>query len=262
MKNSLKTTFNERKIGVFAGMCNAYSIEILATAGFDFILIDGEHGPNTLTTVLAQLQVLAAYPVDVILRIPDHDPIKLKQYLDLGVQNFLIPMIENKTQAEQIVKATRYPPEGFRGVGTALARAAKWNATVNYLQEANDNIGIMLQIETLEGVHNLERILCVDGIDGIFIGPADLAASMGHLGDLNHPEVQAVIAEILPKIKASGRAAGIFSTNFNTSQVYEQLGASFLAVGADTLLLRLAAVNLANEYQQNIKNLQIVENKY
>ena len=197
-KNSFKRALKagQPQIGLWLGLSSAYSAELVAGAGFDWLLIDGEHAPNTIPTILSQLQAIAPYPSQPVVRPPWNDPVIIKQLLDIGAQTLLIPMIQNAQQAEQAVKATRYPPVGIRGVGSALARASRWNRVADYIHQANDEMCVIVQVETREALINLPQILQVDGVDGVFIGPADLSADMGFAGNPNHPEVRTAIEQI------------------------------------------------------------------
>ncbi|MBV2179796.1 MAG: HpcH/HpaI aldolase/citrate lyase family protein [Castellaniella sp.] len=238
------------RIGLFLGLCDPYSAELLAGTGFDWLLIDAEHGPNDMRTVLAQLQALQGRGPDILVRMVDHDAARIKQLLDIGVQTLLVPMVDSVEQARALVRATRYPPEGIRGVGTALARAARWNGVPDYLRQANDEICLIVQAESCEGLAALDEILAVDGIDAVFIGPSDLAASMGHLGQPNHPDVQMAVLDAIRRIARSGKAAGVFATRLDAASAFAQAGAHFLAVGTDTLLLRQAAEGLVKAFRE------------
>ncbi|OHC65463.1 MAG: 2-keto-3-deoxy-L-rhamnonate aldolase [Rhodocyclales bacterium RIFCSPLOWO2_02_FULL_63_24] len=252
-QNIFKQRLRERRqqIGLFVGLANAYSMEVLATAGFDWLLIDGEHAANNPASVLAQLQAAAPYPAPLVVRPVNHDAALIKQYLDIGAQTLLVPMVESVAEAAALVRALRYPPQGIRGVGTSLARAAHWGGIRNYAEQANDQVCLIVQIETRHGLANLDAILMVEGVDGAFVGPADLAASMGHLGQTGHPEVKAAIEDALVRIAASGKAAGVFVTEPKLARHYCDCGASFIAVGADTSLLRTAATKLAVSFRDN-----------
>ena len=170
-------------------------------------------------------------------------------YLDIGAQSFLIPMIQNKEQAIAAVRATRYPPEGIRGVGSALARASRWNNVDGYLHKANEEICVLVQVETKEAVDNLDEILSVEGVDGVFIGPADLSADMGYMGNPNHEQVVKTIEECVKKIKNAGKAPGILMANEQMAKHYIELGALFVAIGVDTTLLSTAAKSLLSKYK-------------
>lgn len=250
-RNEFKRGLAARKtqIGLFLGLANALSAELVAGCGFDFLLIDAEHGPNDLRSVLAQLQAVAAYPVAALVRPPSHDAALIKQLLGAGVQTLLVPMVDSAEQAAALVAAMRYPPRGIRGVGTALERSARWNGVAGYFSAAESELCLIVQIESLQGIRNLDAIARVEGVDGIFIGPADLAASMGYLGQPGHPEVQQVIKQAIGDIVGAGKTAGVFSSDPALAAEYQACGARFLAVGADTSVLRGAAVKLVNEFK-------------
>ncbi len=239
----------EPQIGLWLGLADPYCAEICAGAGFDWLLVDGEHAPNDVRSTLSILQALAAYPVSPVVRPPIGDTHLIKQYLDLGVQTLLIPMVETAEQARALVAATRYPPHGVRGVGSALARASRWNGLPDYVHRANEQICLLVQVESRAGLENLEAILAVEGVDGVFIGPADLSASLGHLGQPGHPEVVQAIEGAIRRIVAAGKAAGILSSEEALSRRYLQLGAIFVAVGVDTTLLARSARTLAAQFK-------------
>ncbi|MGE8688045.1 MAG: 4-hydroxy-2-oxoheptanedioate aldolase [Achromobacter sp.] len=251
LTNTFKRALQEGKpqIGLWAGLCNAYSIEIVAGAGFDWLVIDGEHSPNTLQTTLAQLQSMAAYPAAPVVRPAWNDAVQIKQILDAGAQTILVPMVQSAEEAEAAVAAVRYPPQGIRGVGSALARSSRWNRIPSYLERANDEMCVLVQIETPRSVDALEEILAVDGVDGAFIGPADLSASMGYLGQPDHPEVSKAIDDAIKRIVRSGKAAGILHGGIEQARHYLSLGATFVAVGVDAILLARAAEQLAGQFK-------------
>lgn len=252
LTNQFKRALQEKRpqIGLWLGLCSSYSAELLAGAGFDWLLIDGEHAPNNVQTVLGQLQAVAPYPSQPVVRPPWNDAVIIKQLLDVGAQTLLIPMIQNAEQARDAVRATRYPPHGVRGVGSALARASRWNRVPDYLQQADEQMCVLVQIETREAVKNLDAILQVEGVDGVFIGPADLSADMGFAGNPQHPEVQRTIDDAIARIRAAGKAPGILMANKALAQRYLEAGALFVAVGVDTTLLARAAEALADEFKQ------------
>ncbi len=241
------------QIGLWLGLANSYTAELLAGAGFDWLLIDAEHAPNDLQTILGQLQAMAPFPVSPIVRPPWPDAVRIKQILDLGAQTILAPMVESGAQAADVVAATRYPPQGIRGVGSALARASAFNRTPQYLHTANEQMCVLIQIETPKGVEALDDILAVDGVDGVFIGPSDLSASMGHIGNPAHPDVQAVIEESIAKIVAAGKAPGILIADQALAQRYIELGAIFVGVGTDTGLLMKSSNELAAKFKATIE---------
>ena len=233
------------QIGLWVGLADANAAEALALAGFDWLLLDGEHAPNDPLTVLAQLRALAPYPVQPVVRPVQADVALVKQYLDVGAQTLLVPMIDTPAQAGQMVRAMRYPPAGIRGMGAALARAARWNQVDDYANQADAQMCLLVQAETVEAMRNLPGIAAVDGVDGVFFGPADLSASMGLRGQSGHPDVQRAILDGIATVRAAGKAPGILSADPKLAQRYLEAGALFVAVGVDTALLVKAARELA-----------------
>lgn len=250
-QNPFKKALNEGKlvVGCWLGLADTFSAELMGQAGFDWLVVDGEHAPNDLRSILAQLQVLAATPSHPVVRLPIGETWMVKQMLDAGAQTVLIPMIESADQAQQMARAVTYPPHGDRGVGYALTRAAQFSKTSDYGKTADAEICLLVQVENLAGLAALDDILAVDGVDGVFIGPADLAADMGHIGDALHVDVQAAIMDALTRIKAAGKAPGILSTNDDMTNNAINAGAQFVAVGADVLLLNASATKLAAKWQ-------------
>ncbi|MGO4858630.1 HpcH/HpaI aldolase family protein [Arthrobacter sp. 2MCAF14] len=222
--------------------------ELCAGAGLDWLLIDAEHSPNGLESILAQLQAVRGYPVQAVVRPPVNDTVLLKQYLDLGVQDLLIPMVNSAAEARAAVAAVRYPPHGVRGVGSALARASRWNRIPDYLARAASTISVTVQIETEAAVAAVEEILAVDGVDAIFVGPSDLAASMGLLGQQEHPKVRAAVEHCLSAAKTAGKPAGVNAFNEATARAYMDAGAKFVLVGADVALLARGTEALADKF--------------
>lgn len=233
------------QIGLWLGLADAYPAELLASAGFDWLLIDAEHAPNDLRSVLSQLQAIAPYPSQPVVRPVQGDTALIKQYLDIGAQTLLLPMVESAEQAAGLVAATRYPPAGIHGVGSALARASRWNGIDGYLQHAARQICVLVQVESDRGLKALAEIAAVPGVDGVFFGPADLSASLGHLGQADAPEVQQALAEGIATVRGLGKAAGILSTDPVQAENWLRMGALFVAVGVDTRLLLGAARQLA-----------------
>lgn len=227
----------DMQYGCWAGFADPYPTEVLATAGFDWLVIDGEHAPNDIPTIMAQLAVLDGKHSEGVVRLPMGEAWLIKQVLDAGAQSLLIPLVDSAEQARDLVRATYYPPQGIRGSGAALARASQFSAIPDYVATANDQICLLVQVETKAGIDALDDILTVDGVDGVFIGPSDLAADMGHLGDSSNPQVQAVIKDALARIAASNKAAGILAVDHDTATQYRDWGAQFLAVGIDVLML-------------------------
>ena len=257
-KQALAT--GQAQIGLWAALASPYSTELLAGAGFDWLLIDGEHAPNDLRSTLAQLQAVASaqqafgdqrsHPV---VRVPvatgEVGVALIKQVLDLGAQTLLAPMIDTPEQAALVVAATRYAPQGIRGMGSALARASRWQAHGQYVHEAGEQVCVLVQAETALAMQHLDAIAATPGVDGVFIGPADLSASMGHPGNAAHPEVQAAIADGIARIRAAGKAPGILATTEVAARQWLQAGALFVAVGADTMLLDAAARQLLARFK-------------
>ncbi len=238
----------ETVFGCWLGLADTFSAELMGTAGFDWLLIDGEHAPNDLRSILAQLQVLAASPSHPIVRVPVGETYLMKQMLDAGAQTILVPMVESAEQARQLVRDVTYPPHGDRGVGYSLTRAARFSRITDYGTTADAQICLLLQVENRKGMAALDDILAVEGVDGVFIGPADLAADMGHMGNAQHPDVQAAIMDALRRIKVAGKAPGILSTRDEMTNDALAAGAQFVAVGADVLLLSQNAQALARKW--------------
>lgn len=224
-------------IGLWACAGSTVTAEIVAGSGCDWVLIDAEHSPTGLEGVLAQLHAVSAYPVAPVVRPPSGDTVLIKQFLDLGAQNLLIPMVDSREQAEQVVRAVRYPPAGVRGVGSALARSARWNRVEDYLARANESISLTVQIESAAAVAAVEEILAVDGVDAIFVGPADLAASMGLLGQQRHPAVVAAVERVIAAATAAGKPVGVNAFVPADADRFLAAGAAFVAVGADVAML-------------------------
>ncbi|MBV8741063.1 MAG: 2-dehydro-3-deoxyglucarate aldolase [Sinobacteraceae bacterium] len=237
------------QIGLWHGVFAAYVSELLAGTGFDWLCIDAEHSPNDPRNVLAQLQAISAYPVQAVVRTLCDDTALLKQYLDIGAQTLLVPMIESAQQAARVVAGTRYPPRGIRGVGSALARASRWNQVDDYLQYCEAQLCVLVQVESVVGLNNLDAIARTEGIDGVFFGPADLAGSMGLLGRSADAQVQQAITEGIATVRGAGKAAGVLTADVALAHRYLEAGAQFVAVGVDTLLLVRAASELASAFK-------------
>jgi 4-hydroxy-2-oxoheptanedioate aldolase len=240
---------DRKQIGLWLGLANPITAEICAGAGFDWLLIDGEHAPNDVRSILAQLQAVEPYPVHPIVRPVSADVQLIKQLLDIGAQTLLIPMVETAEQASLMVSAMRYPPVGIRGVGAALARASQWNRIPNYLHEANNQMCLLVQVETRLGLKNLDAIAAVAGVDGVFIGPADLSAALGHLGHPEHPDMQSTIDNAIRRICGCGGVAGILTSDEAQARHYLSIGCSFVAVGLDGNLLMRATADLASKFK-------------
>ncbi|MEE4187784.1 MAG: HpcH/HpaI aldolase/citrate lyase family protein [Roseobacter sp.] len=223
--------------GCWMSIGELYTAEILGRAGFDWLLIDGEHSPNDIRSIRDQVIALATSDSHVVVRVPVGETWIMKQILDLGVQTVLVPMVDTAEQARALVRACRYPPEGTRGVGYSVSRAGGFGQFDNYGPTADAQICLVVQVETRTGLENLDDILAVEGIDGVFIGPADLSASMGYLGQTSHPDMQATILGALRRISESGKAAGILTTDDKMIAASLDAGARFVAVAMDIALL-------------------------
>ena len=260
--NPFKLALRNRQaqIGFWLSLASPYSAEICAGAGFDWLLIDGEHAPNDIPSVLAQLQAIdaanyardpAATPSHAIARIPvGHGNVGtalVKQYLDIGVQTLLVPMVDTVEQTQDLVRAMRYPPHGIRGM--AGVRAARWGKYPNYGLEANEQVCLLVQAETTTAIENLDAIAAVEGVDGVFIGPADLSASMGYVGQGQHPVVVKTIEDAIRRIVAAGKAPGILAPDETLARHYLSLGATFVAVGLDNSVLNRGAAALAAKFK-------------
>jgi 4-hydroxy-2-oxoheptanedioate aldolase len=237
------------QIGMWVASANPYCAEICAGSGLDWLLIDAEHAPNDLQSLLAQLQAVAPYPIWPVVRPPVGDTVVLKQLLDIGAQSVLVPMVETPDQAAAVVRAVRYPPMGVRGVGSALARASRWNRDAGYLSSADDAITVLVQVESRRGLDQLEAIAGVEGVDGVFFGPADLAASLGHLGQQEHPEVVATVEAGIALVTQLGKCAGVNAFPEEMARRYLRAGCRFVLVGADVTLLARGAERLAATYR-------------
>jgi len=238
-----------QQIGLWVALANSYSAEIVAGSGFDWLLIDGEHSPNDPPTVLPQLQAIAAYPATcAIVRPAWNDKVLIKRYLDIGVQTLLVPYVQTEEEALAAVAATRFPGAGVRGVA-GVTRASRFGRVSHYANRAHEEICVLVQIETREGLDNLEKIALVEGVDGVFIGPADLAAGLGHLGNPQHPDVQAAIKDAIGRIRACTKPAGILATDDDTARRYIEWGTTFTAVGLDAMVLARETEKLAAKYK-------------
>jgi len=252
---TLPPTFRDRiaasgrpQMGMWVCTGSPLVAEICAGAGLDWLLIDGEHSPIGLETTSALLQAVAPYPVTPLVRAPSGDAVVLKQLLDLGAQNVLVPMIDTAEQARAVVRAVRYPPRGIRGVGSALSRGARWNRVEGYMADADQYASLFVQVESATGVENAAQIAAVDGVDGVFVGPSDLAASMGVLGQQTHPDVTAAVRATFEAVRAAGKPVGVNAFDPVVAQAYLEAGASFVLVGADVALLARGSEALADTW--------------
>ena len=235
-------------IGMWGCSGSPLVTEVAAGSGLDWLLIDMEHSANTLESTLLQLQVVAAYPIAPVVRVPSNDTVAIKQVLDLGAQNLIVPMVSSADEARAAVAATRYPPEGVRGVGSALARSARWNRVDGYLQDSARHTSLTVQIETAAGVGAAAEIAAVDGVDAVFVGPSDLSASMGLLGQQTHPEVVSAVEQVFAAVKAAGKPVGVNAFDPSAADAYIAAGADFVAVGADVAMLARASEALAARF--------------
>jgi 4-hydroxy-2-oxoheptanedioate aldolase len=244
--NPFKRALSEgrQQVGLWASLANPYTAEIVAGAGFDWMVLDGEHSPNDPTTILPQLQAVAPYPVAPVVRPAWNDTVLIKRYLDIGTQSLLIPYVQDAAEAARAVAAIRYPTRGIRGVA-GVTRASRFGRVKDYARRAEEALCLLVQIETRDGLANLEAIARTDGVDGVFIGPADLAAALGHLGDQQHAEVQAAIEDAIKRIRACGKPAGILATDEASARRYIGWGTTFTAVGLDAMILARGAEALA-----------------
>ena len=242
----------ETLIGCWLSLANSYSTEAMGATGFDWLLIDAEHAPNDLRSLRDQLITLDASPTTAVIRVPIGETWIIKQVLDLGAQTLLVPMVESAEQARELVRACRYPPEGVRGVGYVTTRAAGFGTIPDYGKTADNEICLLIQVENSAGLEALDEILEVDGIDGVFIGPADLSADLGHMSDMMHPDMQSVIMSSLEKIAASGKAPGILSLDDGMTQKSLEAGAKFVAVGIDIVTLTNHSRALSTKWKSNL----------
>jgi len=238
----------QRLIGCWASLASPISTEVLGYAGFDWLLLDGEHAPNDLETFLTQLLALKDSPSAAVVRPQWAEPVLLKRLLDLGVYNFLMPFIESAEQASAAVAATRYPPQGIRGIAVAQ-RSNRYGYCPDYFERINDNICVLVQIESRPGVEAVDAIARVDGVDGLFIGPSDLSASLGHFGNPKHPDVQRAMQRVVDVARLHDKPVGILSSVDEDIQRYLEMGMTCVAVGMDVVLLRNASRQLAERYQ-------------
>lgn len=237
------------QIGLWCSLFNNFTVEVVANAGFDWLLLDAEHVPNEPFMVLSQLQAAVGGTASPIVRVPWNDAVIIKKYLDIGTQSFLVPMVQNAEEAKKAMAATRFPQYGgVRGFSTAT-RANHFGRVPNYHARAHEEICVLVQIETRAALERIEEIAAVDGIDGLFIGPGDLSSDMGHLGDLSHPEMLAVTENAIKRIVATGKAAGILSPIESEARRWLDLGATYVAVGSDLGILARGSDALAAKYK-------------
>ena len=245
-KRGLKA--GQTQIGLWSHLCSPIATEILSNCGYEWLLLDMEHSPNDLSEILAQLHAMQGGGATPVVRPPWLDMVLFKRLLDIGVLNLLVPYIQTEEEARQAVAYTRYPPHGVRGYAGA-PRASHYGRVKDYAKRSAEEIGVLVQVETLQGLQNLEAIARVDGIDGVFIGPGDLSAALGHLGNPKHPEVLRVIDEAIATIRRCGKAPGILTGDEALAQHYMTQGYLFVAVGADQNVLRDQAAALRQRFK-------------
>ena len=236
------------QIGLWSSLSSNYTVEVIAGAGFDWILLDTEHSPNDLENLLTQLQAAAPYPAHPVVRVPWNDMVTIKRVLDIGAQSLLVPYVSTRKEAESAVAFTRYPPAGARGVA-GTTRATRFGRIAGYAKRAHEELCVLVQVETQAALDNLEAICAVEGVDGVFIGPADLHASLGYPGEVANPKVKPLIDDALRRIRKAGKAPGILTPNEADARHWLQCGALFVAVGADVGILARGAEALAAKFK-------------
>jgi 4-hydroxy-2-oxoheptanedioate aldolase len=252
-ENRFKRALREgrQQIGLWCTLSSPYAAEVVAGSGFDWLLFDTEHSPSDVEIVLSLLQAVSAYDVSPIVRPASNDTVLIKRYLDIGVQTLLIPYVQSAEEARSAVAAIRYAPDGVRGV-SALTRATRFGRVEGYARRAAEELCLLVQIETQQALDELETIAAVDGVDGVFIGPADLAASLGHVGDQGHPNVKAAVEDAVQRIRASGKPAGILTGDTGFAQRCIEIGTTFTAVGVDVGILARGTEELAQQFQAEV----------
>jgi 4-hydroxy-2-oxoheptanedioate aldolase len=249
--NSFKRALaaGKAQIGLWSSLSSNYSVEVIAGAGFDWLLLDMEHSPNDLENLLAQLQAAAAYPTHAVVRVPWNDMVSMKRVLDVGAQSLLVPYVCTAEEARAAVSFTRYPPQGVRGVA-GTTRATRFGRIKDYARRAHEEICVLVQVETQSALDSIEAICAVEGVDGVFVGPADLHASLGHPGEIANPEVKPRIDEAIRRIRRSGKAPGILTPSEADARHWLECGALFVAVGADVGILARGAEALAQKFKR------------
>ena len=237
-----------QQIGLWVSLASAYSAELVAGSGFDWLLIDTEHSPNEVDTTLAQLQAVATSTASAIVRPAWNDKVLIKRHLDIGAQTLLVPYVQTAEEAAAAVAAVRFPPGGVRGVA-GMTRATRFGRVADYVKRADEELCLLVQVETRQGLDALEAIARTDGVDGVFIGPADLAAGLGHPGDMAHADVQSAIRAAIARIRDCGKAAGILATDDASARRYIEWGTTFTAVGMDAMILARETERLAARFR-------------
>jgi 4-hydroxy-2-oxoheptanedioate aldolase len=236
------------QIGLWSSLSSNYTVEVIAGAGFDWILLDSEHSPNDLENLVTQLQAAAPYETHPVVRVPWNDMVTIKRVLDIGAQSLLVPYVCTRAEAESAVSYTRYPPAGVRGVA-GTTRATRFGRVKDYAKRAHEEICLLVQVETQAALDNIEAICAVEGVDGVFIGPADLHASLGYPGEIANPKVKPLIDEAIRRIRKCGKAPGILTPNEADARHWLDCGALFVAVGADVGILARGAEALAAKFK-------------
>jgi len=249
-KNSFKSALksNKPQIGLWSSLSSGYTVEVIAGAGFDWILLDSEHSPADLENLLGQLQAAAPYPSHAVVRVPWNDMVTMKRTLDVGAQSLLIPYVSTAEEARDAVAYTRYPPAGVRGVA-GTTRATRFGRVKDYAKRAHEEICVLVQVETQGALDNIEAICAVEGVDGVFIGPADLHASLGYTGEIANPKVKPLIDDAIRRIRKCGKAPGILTPNDADARHWLECGALFVAVGSDVGILARGAEALAAKFK-------------
>jgi len=255
LENRFKAAISagRQQIGLWCTLPGSYVAELVAGSGFDWLLFDTEHSPNDPLTILPQLQTVASYDVSAVVRPASNDTVLIKRFLDIGAQTLLIPYVQSRQEAENAVAAMHYPPDGVRGV-SSLTRATRFGRIPGYAKSANESLCLLVQIETRQALADLEAIASVDGVDGIFIGPADLAASFGHVGESDHPDVVAAVEDAIRRVTALNKPAGILTPNTTLARRFTELGTTFTAVGVDAGILARSTEALARQFKQPASN--------
>jgi 4-hydroxy-2-oxoheptanedioate aldolase len=237
-----------QQLGLWSSLSSNYTVEVIAGAGYDWILLDTEHSPNDLESMLTQLQAAAPYPTAAVVRVAWNDMVLIKRYLDIGAQSLLIPYVQNAEEARAAVAATRYPPQGMRGVG-GTTRATRFGRIKDYARRANEELCLLVQVETPQALENIEAICAVDGVDGVFIGPADLHASLGYPGETGNPAVVPMIEDAIRRIRKAGKAAGVLTAAEAEIRRYIEAGCLYTAVGSDVGILARGSEQLLAKYR-------------
>jgi 4-hydroxy-2-oxoheptanedioate aldolase len=243
-------TGGKPQIGLWSSLSSNYSVEVIVGAGFDWILLDMEHSPNDLESLLAQLQAAAPYPTHAVVRVPWNDMVAMKRILDVGAQSLLVPYVSTAEEARAAVAHTRYPPKGVRGVA-GTTRATRFGRIKDYARRAHEEICLLVQVETQGALDNIEAICAVEGVDGVFVGPADLHASMGYVGEIANPKVKPIIDDAIRRIRKAGKAPGILTPSEEDARRWLDCGALFVAVGADVGILARGAEALAAKFKKS-----------